>query len=81
MNLPRELETINSEFDGRYKTNFNKVIKDLDNKYSWFHLEKETIMSSMGNYYYLLSEEDQEYYVKTGKKTFNEFFFKKFLLK
>ena len=81
MNLPRENETIIYEFDGRYKTNFNKVIKDLDNKYSWFHLEKETIMSSMGNYYYLLSEEDQEYYVKTGKKTFNEFFFKKFLLK
>ena len=81
MNLPRELETINSEFDGRYKTNFNKVIKDLDNKYSWFHLEKETIMDSMVNYYNLLSDEEQEYYVKTGKKTFNEFFFKKFLLK
>ena len=81
MNLPRELETINSEFDGRYKTNFNKVIKDLDNKYSWFHLEKETIMDSMVNYYNLLSEDEQEYYVKTEKKTFNEFFFKKFLLK
>ena len=81
MNLPHELVTIIYEFDGRYKTNFNKVIKDLDNKYSWFHLEKETIMDSMVNYYNLLSEDDQEYYVKTEKKTFNEFFFKKFLLK
>lgn len=81
MNLPHEIETIIYEFDGRYKINFNEVIKDLDNKYSWFHLEKETIMDSMGKYYYLLSEEEQEYYVKTRKKTFEEFFFKKFLFK
>jgi len=81
MNLPREIDNIVYEFDGRYKTNFNKVIKDLDNKYYWFHLEKETILSSMSNYYYLLSEDEQTYYVNTKETTFKNFFFKKFLLK
>ncbi len=81
MNLPSEIETIIYEFDGRYKTNFNKVVKDLDNKYSWFHLEKDTALGSMVNYYYLLSKDEQEYYVKTKESTFKEFFLKKFMIK
>jgi hypothetical protein len=81
MNLPREIESIIYEFDGRYKTNYNIVIKDLDNKNSWFHLEKETLLGSMGNYYYLLSEDEQKYYVNTKETSFKDFFFKKFLLK
>jgi hypothetical protein len=81
MNLPHELVTIIYEFDGRYKINYNKVIKDLDNKNEWFHLEKETILDSIGNYYYLLSKDAQKYYVKTKETTFSDFFFKKFIVK
>jgi hypothetical protein len=73
--LPNEIVNIIYDYDGRYKENYNKTIKQIDGYNNWFKLKKETIISSMMHYYLLLEKESRNYLKDTQELTFSKFFF------
>jgi len=73
--LPNEIVNIIYDYDGRYKENYNKTVKDIDRYNDWFKLKRETVISSMIHYYLLLGEESRNYLKDAQELTFSKFFF------
>ena len=73
--LPSELIDTIYEYDGRYRDNYNNVVQDINNRNNWFSVKKETVVSSMINYYMLLTPDEQKYLMNTQELTFSKFYF------
>ena len=73
--LPYDIINIIYDYDGRYRKNYNKLLKELYYKVEWFKLKKETIVSSMIHYSTMLDLEQQKYLIDTQELTFSNFFF------
>lgn len=73
--LPNDIINIIYDYDGRYRNNYNKSMKELYYKAEWFKVKKETIISSMIHYSTMLDLEQQKYLIDTQELTFSKFFF------
>jgi len=73
--LPNDVTNIIYDYDGRYRNNYNKLMKELHYKVEWFKVKKETIISSMIHYFMMLDLEQQKYLMDTQELTFSKFFF------
>jgi len=73
--LPNDITNIIYDYDGRYRNNYNKLMKELHYKVEWFKVKKETIISSMIHYFMMLDLEQQKYLMDTQELTFSKFFF------
>lgn len=73
--LPYDIINIIYDYDGRYRNNYNKLIKELNYKAEWFKVKKETIVSSMIHYFVMLDLEQQKYLMDTRELTFSKFIF------
>jgi len=71
--LPDDIINIIYDYDGRYKENYNKTVKQINIYNDWFELKKETIISSIIQYYLLLGEESKNYLKDTQELTFSKF--------
>ena len=77
MDLPEHLISEIYEFDGRYKENYNKLMREIGNLNNKYIVMKNTIINSMKNYVMLLDDESIEYLREAETSTFNSWFFKK----
>lgn len=73
--LPNDIINIIYDYDGRYRNNYNKLMKELYYKAEWFKVKKETVISSMIHYSMMLDLEQQKYLMDTQELTFSKFFF------
>jgi hypothetical protein len=73
--LPYDIINIIYDYDGRYRKNYNKLMKELYYKAEWFQVKKETVVSSMIHYSMMLDLEQQKYLMDTQELTFSKFFF------
>ena len=73
--LPNDIINIIYDYDGRYRNNYNKSMKELYYKAEWFKVKKETVISSMIHYSTILDLEQQKYLMDTQELTFSKFFF------
>jgi len=73
--LPNDIINIIYDYDGRYRNNYNKLMKELYYKVEWFKVKKETVISSMIHYSMMLDLEQQKYLMDTQELTFSKFFF------
>ena len=73
--LPNDIINIIYDYDGRYRNNYNKSMKELYYKAEWFKVKKETLVSSMIHYSMMLDLEQQKYLMDTQELTFSKFFF------
>ena len=78
MNLPDELITEIYKYDGRYKENYNKLKREIDNQNNMYNTIKNTIINSMSNYVMILPSESIEYLREAENSSFSSWFFKKF---
>lgn len=73
--LPYDIINIIYDYDGRYRKNYNKLMKELYYKAEWFQVKKETVVSSMIHYSMMLDLEQQKYLMDTQELTFSRFYF------
>jgi hypothetical protein len=78
MNLPEHLIMEIYEYDGRYKENYNKLMREIGNLNNKYIITKNTIVDSMNIYVYILPSESIEYLRDVKNSSFSSWFFKKF---
>lgn len=77
MNLPENLIMEIYEYDGRYKENYNKAMREIGNLNNKYIVMKNTIIDSMRNYVMILPLESIEYLREAETSTFSSWFLKK----
>lgn len=73
--LPEELIGIIYEYDGRYKKQYNLIIRDINLKNDWYELQKRMLVASMEPYEEIMSYDYRVYLHSLRESTFSGWYF------